>query len=75
MTAVTWVCLVFLAGVALVTWASSHGGLVRTPAQVEADVAHYRAQRRMQEAVDSLRTCQAIWDATTDTSHRKETDQ
>lgn len=77
MTAITWACLVFLAGVALVTWANSHRPPPphRTVDQVLDDVATYRANQRMKEAVESLRTCQAIWGLPTIPSQRKETEQ
>ncbi|GAA2803481.1 hypothetical protein [Streptomyces showdoensis] len=76
MSVFNWACVIFLAGAGLIAWAIDHKPpTYRTPDQVEADVAAHRAQRRMQEAIDSLRTCREIYDLPTIPSQRKETGQ
>ena len=69
MTALPIACTVLLVGVWLVLWASDHRPpSYRTPEQVEADVAHYRAQR-------NRATCEAIAALPTIPNPRKETGQ
>jgi hypothetical protein len=68
-------CVILLAGIGLVLWASRDSHLVRSPAQVRADVARHRADRLMQESADSLRTCREIYALPTIPSQRKETGQ
>ncbi|MER7517837.1 hypothetical protein [Streptomyces sp. NPDC126499] len=68
MIAISLACTILLAGVGLVCWASSHSHLVRTPEQVRADMAHYRAQR-------DHATCEAIAALPTIPNPRKENGQ
>ena len=76
MIVISLACTVLLVGVWLVLWAADHRPpSYRTPGEVEADVAAYRAQRRMRESVDSLRTCREIYNLPTLPNPRKETGQ
>ncbi|MFJ6348612.1 hypothetical protein ACIQKB_03945 [Streptomyces sp. NPDC092046] len=68
-------CTILLAGIGLVLWASRDNHLVRTPAQVRADVARHRADRLTRQTLEDTATCEAIWQLTEIPSQRKETGQ
>lgn len=50
-----------------------HRTRIRTAEQVMADVARWRADRRMREAREDRTTCEALWNLPTVPQQRKET--
>ncbi|MFI8962102.1 hypothetical protein ACIGO8_08295 [Streptomyces sp. NPDC053493] len=75
MTAVIVASCVVIAIAAISCWLrDQQPAPYRSRDQVLDDVARYRAQRRMQEAIDSLRTCREIYNLPA-ASPRKETGQ
>ncbi|TXS21411.1 hypothetical protein EAO71_27310 [Streptomyces sp. ms191] len=75
MGAISAACAVVLAAAWLAIWIRDNHPPYRTPEQVAADVARYRADRLTQQTIADREACEAIWNLTEIPQPRKETGQ